>query len=183
MDDTKTRAFVCVRFPDEAVKEIARVQEILSGKKFTGKMTELENLHVTLKFLGEIDEEMLEKAKEKLKEVNFESFEAKLSEIGTFSVRRNPYIVWVKIGGEGIFDLQKSVDSALAGLFALEERFMSHLTIARVRYVMDKEGFRDYVRKLSVREEKFRVDKFILMKSELGSTGPKYTKIADYLLA
>lgn len=159
------------------------MQEALSGKKFTGKMTELENLHVTLKFLGEIDEEMLKKTKERLREVKFEAFGVKFLQTGTFSVRGNPRIVWVKVGGDGMFELQKKIDSALAGLFEKEHRFMSHLTVARVRYVADKKGFQEHVRKISVRDVRFSVEKFILMKSELQSMGPKYTEIECHHLA
>lgn len=180
MEEAKTRTFICVTMPENVVKEIARVQEVLLGKRFTGKMTELENLHVTLKFLGEIDAATVKKAREKLKEVKFEAFEAKLSEIGTFAHRGKPRIVWVKVGGKRMFELQERVDAALAGLFAPERRFMSHLTIARVKYVADNEGFQEYVRRLSVREEKFIVDKFILMKSELYSSGAEYTEIEAY---
>ena len=64
------------------MKEVARVQEILGNQKFHGKMTELENLHLTLKFLGEIDELKMEKVKEALGKIEFEKFEAHLGEIG-----------------------------------------------------------------------------------------------------
>ena len=59
-ENNLTRAFIAIEFPDEVVKEIARVQELVSKIKFTGKLTELENLHLTLKFLGEISEEKVE---------------------------------------------------------------------------------------------------------------------------
>ena len=58
-----TRAFIAIDFPSEIVKEIARVQELLGKVKFTGKITELENLHLTIKFLGEIDEKQVEEVK------------------------------------------------------------------------------------------------------------------------
>ena len=48
------RCFICIDFPDEVIKEVARVQEELEKVKFNGKLTELENLHLTLKFLGEM---------------------------------------------------------------------------------------------------------------------------------
>lgn len=172
-----TRTFICVQMPDEVVKEIARVQEVLSGRKFTGKMTELENLHLTLKFLGEIDDEMLSKVRERLKGIFFSEFEAKISEIGTFAYRGMPRIVWVKIGGKGIFELQKKVDEVLEGLFKKEERFMSHVTVARVKYVSDREGFREYVRNIGLKEVSFRAGKFSFMKSEMGRIGPVYTEL------
>src|SRR3989338_7270394 len=119
------RSFICIELGDEAIKEAARVQEILSGEKFTGKMTELENLHLTLKFLGEIDDEKLEKVKDRLKKIEFKEFEGRLLDAGVFSVRGNPKIVWIKLGGKEIFDLQSKIDEALKDLFPKEERFMS----------------------------------------------------------
>ena len=88
------RAFVAIDFPEEVIKEVARIQEILENIKFTGKMTELENLHVTLKFLGEINFWRLKRVREKLKELKFESFDAKLDKVGIFSFRGNPRIIW-----------------------------------------------------------------------------------------
>jgi len=44
-------------------------------------------------------------------------------------------IAWIKVEGVGIWELQKRIDEALEDLFKKEERFMSHLTIARIKYV------------------------------------------------
>ncbi|MEK6850195.1 MAG: RNA 2',3'-cyclic phosphodiesterase [Nanoarchaeota archaeon] len=175
-----TRAFICLEFPDEVIKEVARVQESLRNKMFTGKFTELENLHLTLKFLGEIDDNMIGKVKEKLKEIKFASFRCSLGLSGTFSMRGNPRIVWIKLNGEGIWNLQKKIDSALQELFRPEERFMSHLTIARVKYVKDKKAFVEYVKKINVKEIKFDADCFKLKSSDLKMNGPVYKEIEKY---
>src|SRR3989344_9617389 len=90
--EKKIRTFICIDFPDEVVKEVARVQEELGKIKFTGKLTEIENLHLTLKFLGEIEENKLNEVKERLKKIEFEEFEAKLFELGTFNIHGNPRI-------------------------------------------------------------------------------------------
>lgn len=169
-----TRAFVCIEFSDEVVKEVARVQGLVGKIKFTGKMTELENLHLTLKFLGEIDDVVLEKVRERLKKVEFEEMELKLGRSGMFSRRGVPRIVWIKIEGKQIFELQKRVDGALEGLFKPEERFMSHLTVARVKYVKDKKGFLEHVRGIKVRPVGFDVKGFSLKSSELKTVGPVY---------
>lgn len=174
------RAFVCFTLSDEAIKEIARVQEILGHKMFTGKMTELENLHLTLKFLGEMDDSILEKVKERLKEIKFKSFEVKLGMTGTFSRRGNPSIVWIKVNGEEIWSLQKKIDESLKELFKAEERFMSHLTIARVKYVNDKMDFINYAKNIHVKEIKFNINSFKLMSSDLRDAGPVYTLIEEY---
>lgn len=174
------RAFICVTISDDAIKEVARVQEVLANKMFTGKMTELENLHLTLKFLGEISKEQVEKIKEKLKEVKFKPFEAKLGLAGTFGRRGNPRIVWVKVNGDELWKLQKQVDDAVKDFFKPEQEFMSHMTVARVKFVKNRGDFIDYVKNIKVKEVKFKVGSFKLMSSDLRSSGPVYTVLEEY---
>ena len=171
------RCFIAIEFSDEVIKEIARIQELIVRTKFTGKITELENLHLTLKFLGEIDDEKIEEVKKKLKEIKFSEMKLKLGKIGTFSIRGKPNIVWVKIEGKQIYDLQKKIDDVLSGMFKIEERFMSHLTIARIKYVKDKEGFLEHVDSIHVKPIEFDVSEFKLKKSELKHIGPVYNNI------
>lgn len=201
MGEELTRCFIAIKFPDEIIKEIARVQGVLGKRVFQGKLTEIENLHLTLKFLGEISEEKVLKVRKKLREIKFNEFSAKLMGAGTFNtadrksavpktfygkkkvsgIRGNPRIVWIKVGGESIFKLQEKIDGALEGCgFKKEERFMSHLTIARVKYVKDKKGFLEYVSNIGVKESEFKVSGFNLMKSELRTTGPVYNVIEGY---
>jgi 2'-5' RNA ligase len=175
-----TRAFIAIEFPDEVVKEVARVQELLGKVKFTGKLTELENLHLTLKFLGEIDDRKLEIVKEKLKNINFEAMKLKLGAIGTFSVRGKPAIVWIKIEGKAIYGLQKAIDEVLALNFKMEERFMGHLTIARVKYARDKKGFLEHVGGIAVKPIGFECGEFKLKKSTLDAIGPRYEDLEVY---
>ena len=180
-ENNLTRAFIAIEFPDEVVKEIARVQELVSKIKFTGKLTELENLHLTLKFLGEIDEKKLEDAKEKLKLIKFDSMNLKLGKVGTFSIRGNPHIVWIKLEGKALYELQKKIDKSLKEIgFKMEERFMGHLTIARVKYVKDKKGFLKHLESIKVKPLSFDVSEFKLKKSELKPIGPVYSDVDIY---
>ncbi len=175
------RTFIAIDFPDEVVKEVARVQGVLGAQKFTGKMTELENLHLTLKFLGEIESNDIEKIRNVLRGIEVRKFEARLSEAGTFRHLGVPSIVWLKVGGKGIFELQAAVDSACEKCgFAREKRFMSHLTVVRVKYAKAKREFVEYVRKIGIRKVEWKVENFKLMKSELRPTGPVYTVIEEF---
>jgi 2'-5' RNA ligase len=184
MSEKLIRTFLCIDFSDEVIKEIARVHEVMQNKLFTGKFTELENLHLTLKFLGEIEESKVEEIRKILREIKFLEFEAKLGEIGIFHIgkTRVPKIVWIKINGKKIWDLQSEIDKKLEGLFKKEERFMSHTTIARVRYVKDKAGFEEYIKNVKVKEIKFNVNCFKLKSSELKSSGPTYRDIEIFNL-
>lgn len=174
------RTFIAIDFPDEVIKEIARLQSLISKKKFTGKLTELGNLHLTLKFLGEITEETLKKVKTALKKVKFSELSLSLGEIGFFKHGKNPRIVWIKINGESVWQLQKQIDSVLSTLFKPEERFMSHLTIARINYVKDKGDFIKHVKNISARSIKFNISSFKLKLSELNPSGSIYTTLQEY---
>ena len=182
MTEQKIRAFICIDLPDEIIKEITRVQQVLNTQKFTGKLTEPENLHLTLKFLGEINAETLEKVQSALKKIKIPQFRAKLLQTGAFVYRKSPRIVWIKVGGKEIFELQKQIDDALFTMFPKEERFMSHLTIARVKYVKNKKDFIDYIKDLSVKPISFPVNSFELKSSELTSLSPTYKTIKTYNL-
>ena len=97
MSEERKRCFIAIDLPREAIAVIKYFQEIIKKKNlFTGKFTEPENLHLTLKFLGEIDDDKIEEIKKRLGEIKFNNFEASLGEIGVFS-KRVVRIVWVKL--------------------------------------------------------------------------------------
>lgn len=180
-EGTKIRAFICLEASEEAIMEVARIQEMLDNARFHGKKTELENLHLTLKFLGEIPEEKINKIKERLREIKFAKFSAKFVEPGIFSFRGSPKIVWIKIGGKGVFDLQRQIDETMiAEGFKKEERFMSHMTVARIKYVTDKSNFVSYIKKLAIKKIEWEIKSFFLKKSELKTYGPIYTTLEEF---
>lgn len=182
MEKELTRCFIALDPPREVINEIKKSQRLIRGKKlFDGKLIESENLHLTLKFLREIDDETIEKIRERLREIEFDDFEVHLGNIGIFSKKRIR-IIWVELLGKGIFDLQKQIDEKLSDLFDEENRFMSHITIARVKRVYDKKGFLEYLKTLKISKIRFRIDKFFFKKSELFETGPVYEDIEEYEL-
>ena len=183
MQQNLVRCFIALELSREAIEDIEELQKLIKKKNlFYGKFTEPENLHLTLKFLGEISEEKVEEVKKKLEEIKFGSFEVSLGEVGTFINRYNS-ILWIKLNGKGIWDLQEMIDKKLEGLgFAKEERFMSHITIARMKKITSKIEFLEYVKNIKPRKIKFQVGDFVFKKSELKSEGPVYGDIQRYEL-
>ena len=180
-----TRCFIALEMPREAINAIENIQTLIKKQKlFYGKFTEGENLHLTLKFLGEISEEKLEETKRRLNKIKFLGFEVKLGEIGFFS-EKFFRIIWVKLMGKGVYDLQKEIDNSLGNenLFIKESRFMGHITIARIKKVLDKKAFLTYIKNMKVKETKFKVTEFVLKKSELKPEGPVYTDLVRYKLS
>jgi len=177
--EEKIRAFISIEIPIDAVNEIKKIQENIKGKfSFNGKFTEFENLHLTLKFLGEIPEDKMEKVKEILREIKIQEFNAHLGELGLFS-EKVPRILWIEL--KGADKLQKELDMKLGDIFEKEHRFMGHITIARIKYIKEKEELLKYLRNLKS-VINFSVNKFYLKKSELRDKGPIYTSIGEYLL-
>lgn len=176
------RAFIAIELGKECIEEILRIQKLLRKRVFfNGKYTESENLHLTLKFLGEISEEQAIEVKKRLSLIKFNEFSAELGEVGVFSPDFVK-IIWVKLDGKKIWKLQKEADEKLKNLFPAEARFMSHVTIARVKNVGDKKGFLEYLKSVKPRKIKFKVNNFILKKSELLPEGPVYNDIEEYRL-
>ena len=140
--------------------------------------TPVENLHLTLKFLGEISEETIKKVRERLQRVNISSFEIHLGKVGVFSPHI-PRILWIKlIGAE---TLQKKIDKALADLFSVEYRFMGHVTLARIKYISKKKEFNEYVSGLQSSLGGIARE-FSLQKSTLLPDGAMYEVIERYSL-
>lgn len=171
------RIFISIDMPEEVKKEIKQIQDKLP--EFFGKKTEAENLHLTLKFLGEIDESMTEKVRDTLKEVRLKKFETEIDSIGVFS-EKFIRIVWLHL--TGCEELQKEIDEKLKDLFEPEKRFMSHLTIARVKSIKDKQEFLKKLKEIKIPEIKFVVDNFRLKQSMLKEKGPRYEDIENYNL-
>jgi len=174
----KIRAFISVDIPADIKKEIQKIQKEIP--EFKGKLTEAKNLHLTLKFLGEIDDKIITDVREKLKEIKFTSFETKISEIGVFSPKY-VRIVWLKL--ENFDKLQQEIDKKISSIFKKEERFMSHLTIARVKKLKNKNLFLKQLEKVKIPKNlRFYIRSFKLQKSNLTSRGPFYETIEKYNL-
>jgi len=177
------RCFIALELSREAINEIEEIQKLVKKKNFFyGKFTEPENLHLTLKFLGEISEERIKEVQESLRKVKFKGFDVGLGEIGCFS-EKIVRILWIKLLGKEIWELQKEIDLAVNEVgFNKEERFMSHITIARIKKIINKKEFLEYIRNLKHRKIKFQIKEFVLKKSELMPDGPVYTDLERYKL-
>lgn len=169
------RLFIAIDIPSKIIPQIVDIQKQL--KFFAGKLTEPENLHLTLKFLGQTKADDEIKIIEKLNEIKFSRFNTQISNIGVFSesfVR----IIWLHL--KNCEALQKQVDNALQNMFEPEKRFMSHLTIARVKSVSDKQLFFRNLNDIFIPDLDFEVNCFRLKESILYPSGPVYKTVKEF---
>ncbi|MFZ1970784.1 MAG: RNA 2',3'-cyclic phosphodiesterase [Candidatus Nanoarchaeia archaeon] len=171
------RTFIGIEIPEKVKEEIDKIQKQLP--EFMGKFTEKKNLHVTLKFLGEIDEDKILEVKKRLKEIKFSDFEAKLDKIGFFD-NTDRGVVWVNI--TNCEKLQKEIDKKLEGLFQKEKRFMGHLTIARTKYIKNKREFLEKLDQIKISHFGFNIGEFDLKESVLTGQKHVYINLEKYKL-
>lgn len=172
------RCFIAIDLPKEAIEEIQRIQKLIKKHNLVeGKYTAPEHLHLTLKFLGEISPEQVKVVQERLKAIRFKSFNAQLGELGVFS-KDCVRIIWTTLEGSGVGELQQSIDTALQDLFPKEQRFMSHITLFRVKEAKDKKALLEFLKNTLMKPTTFSVPGFVLRQSTLTPEGPIYKDLA-----
>ena len=171
------RCFTGIDLSKDSINEILRLQQIIKPH-FIGKITETENLHLTLKFLGEVEEDTVNEIKRRLSSIKHPSFQLTLLSLGVFS-RQFIKIFWIKVSE--VF-LQQLVDKCLSDIFEPENRFMGHITIARVKKLTDKNSLLKLIDTIKVNKVTFLVEEFYLRQSILTKQGPIYKNIKRYKL-
>lgn len=179
------RSFIAVECNDETT--LKNIQMAQSQIKSTGaqlKLVELENIHLTLKFLGDVELPVIEEVSRVIKETIFDSFHLTIEGVGVFPNLRRPRTIWGGIT-EGVSDLGKifsSLDYQLSGLgFERERRrFNPHLTIARVRTGKSRDELSEVLVDLeNMFFGRLLVDRIVLKKSVLTSKGPVYSLLVE----
>jgi 2'-5' RNA ligase len=171
------RCFVALDLPEAFREEAGRAQERLRELDlFQGKFTAPQNIHLTLKFLGEITNEQADGVRDALRNLKETTREVRLEGAGMFA----PRIIWLKLAGANT--LQERVDAALGDWFAPEPRFMGHVTIARVKTARNPGALADTVRELEVAPISGQAVSFSLRRSILNPEGPKYGVLEQFNL-
>jgi len=179
------RLFTAVECPGDVKDRLLEAQRQAIGLGGM-KPVEYDNLHLTLKFLGEVDGLKADKVKEALGSVKHGRFEVRLKGLGVFPNPGYVRVVWagVEAGFKEVVELEGEIDSALKPLgFEADVRFHPHVTLARVKGAVDKEGLRRLLDSgRDVEFGSYTAGGFKLMESKLTPKGPVYSAVRDYLL-
>ena len=183
------RTFIAFELPKNIISSISKVQEGIRSYGLKARWVRPENIHLTLKFLGNIKEADIEKIGgaifESAKEYAPISLTAK--GIGVFPGIKRPRVIWVGIRGETdlLVGLQKRLDEKFETIgFQPENRpFKGHLTLARIKKKINSKKLIDAIKEFGEFEsETFIADNIYLFKSDLKSSGAVYTKLMSITL-
>ncbi len=178
------RLFVAVDFPSAVLSEVERIQDELRRKKlFEGRFTNPEQVHITIKFIGEVAEDQVAGVETALQRIQLPKMAAQLSGLDVFAVGNKIKIVYLNVVCPPLSQLATHAQEALLPWSEREKRdFVSHATIARVKRVEDKPRLLGAVRTFEVQPLQFTFDEFVLKQSVLSDQGPTYTNVAVYPL-
>lgn len=182
------RCFIAINLGDSLKDEIDNSITSLRKGDWDVKWVSSENLHLTLKFLGEASEDLIKNLQEKLSMITarHDPFEINLKGIGIFPDKGRPRVIWVNIlDSDRLIKLQEALDKTTVSLGIKEDirSFSPHLTIGRVRSQKGKDML---LRAIETLKDKnfgnINVNKFSLMRSVLKPTGAQYTTLAEFHL-
>ena len=144
-----------------------------------------DNMHLTLRFIGEVEEPWLPEIDAVLSAIRCPGFRLTLDGVDIFGDRRRARILWAGVRpSDELIVLQSKIESALtrAGLVAESRKFHPHITLARLKG-MKVDRLVGYLEtNAAFMTEDFPVDSFVLYSSRLGRNGAIYTPGASYAL-
>jgi len=186
------RTFIAIQLPEEIQKKLLFLQNSLKECKAIIKWVDPGNIHLTLKFLGEINLDNLQKV---IRETEYAlrdklTFHITISTLGTFPDPNYPKVIWVGIkeGGINIQNIAYALEEKLGKMGIPEEKndFFCHITIGRIKSLVNKSEIIDRIRKLNselINEEiKFSAEKVTIFKSRLTPNGPIYEALKEITL-
>ena len=183
---TTFRGFIAIDI--NVTPNILKFLKDITNSNADVKLVEPQNIHITLKFLGDVPEDKINDIEQIMKYSvkEIEPFTIKLSETGVFPNQNYIRVVWIGIkNAETIETISRSIDERLSQLgFKKEKRgFSAHLTIGRVKTAKNKqlllkaiEDYKDF--EFSTQD----VNSIKLKKSDLTSKGPIYTTLKEVKL-
>lgn len=184
---SKIRSFLAIEVEDVLLNKIYDIEKDFKNSDANIKYVPTKNMHFTLKFFGNINEEMIDKISCSVEKVleNHKPFEIDISGSGAFPNENRIKVIWVGIkNNSNLKSLQEDLDVSFNKLgFELERNYVSHLTIGRMKNAKNKNLVQDKIKKYHNYEiGKMTVSSIVLKKSTLTPKGPIYENIKEFTL-
>lgn len=175
------RLFVAIPLPELVRTQLTMLQSGLRGARWIKP----DNIHLTLRFIGEVRNDLANDIDTALSEIAAPPFELELGGIGSFARGKQPHALWAGVAkSEPLLRLQAKIESALVhvGMAAEERKFSSHITIARLKEMRPNKVDAWVADHGAFKTASFPVDRFALFSSFLKTEGALYIEEASYPL-
>jgi len=178
------RAFVGIPVDNTIKKEIIKIQKDFDIKGI--KLVEPQNLHWTVKFLGDVEDREINKIKEIMSNLKFSSFNVEIGGIGVFPSLSYIKTIWIGVlkGENAFMNLLNELNKRIENIGRRNDhKIKPHLTIGRVKFVEDREKIVALVKSLEKKNVgKMKINKISLFESILTKNGPKYNVLKEVVL-
>lgn len=175
------RLFVALNVPDGIVARLSIMCSGIPGAQWVAP----ENMHITLRFIGDVDEPTAEEINYVLSHLEAPAFDLELQGLGTFGHGHLSHALWVGVSlTPGLTHLQAKIESAMVrmGLTPEGRKFTPHVTLARLRKP-EAGRLQSFIEGNNLfKAGPFTVEQFTLFESQPGKGGPVYTALEDYPL-
>lgn len=179
------RLFIALPLPSEIEESLGKLIFVLKQKGRHVKWVAPKNIHLTAKFLGEVDEDKIPVIMEIVKKTGskYSVVDCLVDKIGAFPNLVRPRIIWAGFSG-GIETLESIVtdledETEKLGFPREGKRFKPHITLGRVKENYGLGDMIDYIKSYQVVPENMRLDNLVLFKSTLTPRGPIYDRLFE----
>ena len=159
------------------------LEQICCGLK-EARWVDPHNMHITLSFIGDINEREGEDLHKALSSVTFEAFELSLAGIDCFAHKHQPSSIWAGVAGDVamLHNLQQKIVTALmrAGLEPEKRKYKPHVTLARLKKAPSEAALSFMQAHNHLKTESFPVSHFTLFRSHLSQNGADYQVLERY---
>jgi len=178
------RLFYAIELSSSMQEALHRAQKALSHLPGNISWTKKENIHLTIKFLGDTEDKKIPALKRALDTIAKQSqtFSISLDQLSAFPNTQKPRIIWCGVKNEGdiIPVIAKQLDKRLTrlGYKKAERPFRAHVTIGRVRHPIKRSNYKQALSDFSLDTKlAYTVNKLSLIKSKLTSAGSVYSPV------
>ena len=188
-DPETIRTFIAMQVPDSIKKQISRLLRELKGRDFSAKWTRPENMHLTLKFIGDVRSRDMAPLCQAVADgaAGFRPVFWNARGVGVFPNVRNARVLWTGIAGETgqLAGLHQAIDERLYHLGYERDgrRFTGHLTLGRLKGRVNGHGLVDIMQEYADwTSDAVKTDAVHVIQSDLTPSGPVYTDLAKIRL-
>jgi 2'-5' RNA ligase len=174
------RLFVALELPENVRNRLTALEGGVPGARWASD----EQLHLTLRFIGEVDGNVARDIDDALAGIRAPGFMLELAGVGEFGGKK-PRALWAGVrANDSLLHLQKKIETAMQriGLAPEERKFSAHVTLARMRSAPQEKVVQFLTHHALFASEPFKVDHFVLFSSYLGSGGSVYHAERSYPL-